>query len=70
MTFPKRFIDVGGSDEERANATTMCPKCRSKNIHTAAKQPSKNSYWRCLNCGEVWNPERTPDTTSQWWRRR
>ena len=34
---------------------TNCPSCRSRNLTTTAKAIDKNTYWRCLGCGEVWN---------------
>ncbi len=33
-----------------------CRKCGSKDTTSAAKRPTANSYWRCLQCGDVWNP--------------
>jgi predicted Zn finger-like uncharacterized protein len=35
-----------------------CPTCRSSSIVTTAKSPDAESYWRCTNCGEVWNDSR------------
>jgi predicted Zn finger-like uncharacterized protein len=32
-----------------------CPACQSSSIVTKAKIPDADSYWRCTNCGEVWN---------------
>ena len=34
---------------------TNCPSCRGRNLTTTAKAIDKNTYWRCLGCGEVWN---------------
>ena len=40
-----------------------CPDCLSDQIK-GPDQPGKGlSYWRCLKCGVVWNPERPPDRT-------
>ena len=47
----------------------MCPKCRSTETSSAAKRPTANSYWRCLKCGDVWNPALLSDAPKQWWRR-
>jgi predicted Zn finger-like uncharacterized protein len=35
-----------------------CPTCRSSAIVTTAKSPDSTSYWRCTNCGDVWNDAR------------
>lgn len=34
---------------------TNCPSCRSRNLTTTAKAIDRNTYWRCVSCGEVWN---------------
>jgi len=39
-------------------APVACPKCRSTSAVTTAKVPDADSYWRCRNCGEVWNASR------------
>ncbi len=36
-----------------------CPKCDSSSITTTAKDPDSSSYWRCKNCGEIWNGSRS-----------
>jgi predicted Zn finger-like uncharacterized protein len=36
-----------------------CPACQSSSIVTSAKIPDADSYWRCQNCGEVWNASRS-----------
>lgn len=32
-----------------------CPVCKSQSVTTTAKHPDIDSYWRCEQCGEVWN---------------
>ena len=39
-------------------APTYCPFCRSKDLRTASKVIDESTYWRCLGCGEIWNPGR------------
>jgi ribosomal protein L37AE/L43A len=67
-----KFIDLPststGAPAQSADAAPACPKCRSKNSTTAAKRPTANSYWRCLQCGEVWNPALL-SAPRQWWQR-
>ena len=46
--------------DERASTSdgdvpSACPACHSSSIVTTAKKPDVNTYWRCANCGEVWN---------------
>jgi rubredoxin len=43
---------------------TSCPTCLSGNIKAPDQMGKGLSYWRCLKCGVVWNPERSPDSSS------
>jgi predicted Zn finger-like uncharacterized protein len=54
----------GRSLTRRADAgtPTTCPACQSPSIVTTENKPDASSYWRCENCGEVWNDSRL-DTT-------
>jgi predicted Zn finger-like uncharacterized protein len=38
---------------------TVCPSCQSSAIATTSKIADAESYWRCRNCGDVWNPTRS-----------
>jgi hypothetical protein len=46
-----------------AHPTTpvACPACVSDQIKGPDLPGTGLSYWRCLKCGIVWNPERPPD---------
>lgn len=35
-----------------------CPECGSKAVGTLAKQITAATYWRCHQCGAVWNATR------------
>ena len=35
-----------------------CPACRSQDVKTTSKVASADAYWRCGDCGEVWNVAR------------
>jgi transposase-like protein len=37
-----------------------CPFCRATTIRTASEKADVTSYWRCEQCGEVWNADRLP----------
>ncbi len=43
---------------------TACPTCHSDLIKGPDQMAKGLSYWRCLKCGGVWNPERPPDSVS------
>jgi rubredoxin len=59
-----------------------CPDCQTDQIKGPDQPGTGLSYWRCLKCGVVWNPERPPErgrsrqvertthrnTTSDYWR--
>ena len=40
------------------NTPAICPVCRSSSIVTKTKSPDADTYWRCVDCGEVWNVAR------------
>lgn len=42
-----------------------CPACHSRAVVTKAKRPDASSYWRCLDCGEMWNVTRPHVTRSR-----
>jgi len=43
------------------NKPSECPACRSSSVTTRDKHPDVNSYWRCEQCGEIWNVGRRHD---------
>lgn len=44
---------------------TVCPTCNSALIVTTHAHPDENSYWRCRDCGEIWNVARRRDHTGR-----
>lgn len=36
----------------------VCPSCRSTATVTSGARPDADSYWRCTDCGEIWNVAR------------
>jgi rubredoxin len=46
-------------------APAACPDCRSDQIKAPDQPGDGLSYWRCLKCGVVWNPERPRDRDLQ-----
>ena len=66
-----RFLE-GSSDSTNADRLDMppvCPKCQSPDACSASKRPTINSYWRCLRCGEVWNPSLVIGFSQRRWNR-
>lgn len=47
-----------GEVPESVEAPTKCPACASSHVKTTSKVVSAASYWRCEDCGEVWNVAR------------
>ena len=35
-----------------------CPACSGNDVTTTSKATEEAPYWRCLSCGEIWNPVR------------
>jgi transposase-like protein len=53
-----RFTGQAARGKPVAEAVTDCPFCRSNKVTQSGKTVSTETYWRCLDCGEVWNPAR------------
>jgi len=53
---PYSLHSINSTDRGRPAPQPSCPKCESPDTCSAAKRPTANSYWRCLRCGDVWNP--------------
>jgi hypothetical protein len=66
-----RFLDhsIDSPDRRRLMLPPACPKCQSPDACSAAKRPTANSYWRCLRCGEVWNPSLMMGFSQRQWNR-
>lgn len=54
--------------QQPADAPLVCPECRSAETVTTAKAPDIDSYWRCKQCGLIWNRGRWKDQRG--WRQR
>lgn len=54
------------SEPERRHVAPplSCPFCRSLHPKTTTKIIDESTYWRCLTCGEIWNPGRLRSTAS------
>ncbi len=50
---------VGQPNElDEAETPSRCPACRSQNVKTTNKVTPSEAYWRCGDCGKVWNAPR------------
>jgi transposase-like protein len=49
---------VRSASEAAPTIPASCPACRSSSISTVSKSPDAESYWRCAECGEIWNAGR------------
>ena len=58
-----RDFPVTASPSGDRHVPAACPACHSMSIVTTAKIPDSASYWRCRECGQVWNAAR--DVTHQ-----
>ena len=56
--------DRGGSGETRVSS---CPDCGSRSVTCASKSADANSYWRCLDCGQMWCPARRSRNVARRW---
>ena len=53
-----RFTGQAAKGEPVAEVITDCPFCRSHKVTQSGKAVSTETYWRCVDCGEVCNPAR------------
>jgi transposase-like protein len=53
-----RFTNQADKGDPLLEAVTNCPFCRSSQVTSSGKAASTATYWRCTDCGEVWNPAR------------
>jgi ribosomal protein L37AE/L43A len=43
------------SPEEAVQTPSQCPACRSRHVNTTSRTITASTYWRCTDCGEIWN---------------
>jgi hypothetical protein len=69
MANSDKFIQTSADKLQRLDEPPTCPKCGSREASSAAKRPTPQSYWRCLKCGDVWNPAQLAGSSKGWWQR-
>jgi transposase-like protein len=53
------MIGTRGQEAESAPLQpSRCPTCNGRQIVTTSKTIDRETYWRCVSCGEVWNLDR------------
>jgi hypothetical protein len=55
-----RFPNPPSKDGPGPEHVTVCRSCQSDRITATDSTVTDATYWRCLACGEVWNPARAP----------
>jgi transposase-like protein len=63
MGFVSRIPEQGSAQtatlaDAAVTRPDKCPECGSKAVGTLAKQITDATYWRCHQCGNVWNHKR------------
>jgi predicted Zn finger-like uncharacterized protein len=66
MSYFNRSRNFEVRPAEPVTLPSRCPACQSVSIATTAKVPNASSYWRCENCGEVWNVARRTVPSDRW----
>jgi len=55
MTFGRPRESWGAREDEGALKPAHCPECGSTKFGTLAAIITRDTYWRCTQCGTVWN---------------
>jgi ribosomal protein L37AE/L43A len=63
------WITTPSAGTPTATAAEACPFCKSADVKTASKEINVSTYWRCLQCGQIWNSGRLqrPRAPSRRW---
>jgi len=67
MTFERPRESWGSRDDEGAMKPAHCPECGSKKFGTLAAIVTRDTYWRCQQCGTVWNEIRYRQQHKRQW---
>jgi uncharacterized Zn finger protein len=67
MTF-ERVREFSGSPQgDGPLKPAQCPECGSKKFGTLAANITRDTYWRCHECGTVWNEIRYRQQRKRHW---
>jgi uncharacterized Zn finger protein len=67
MTFARPRETGGSRDDGGAVKPAHCPECGSKKFGTLAAVITQDTYWRCHQCGTVWNESRYRQQHKRQW---
>jgi transposase-like protein len=67
MTFERLRQPPGPPQDDSALKPAACPECRSKKFGTLAAIVTRDTYWRCHECGNVWNEIRHRQQHKRQW---
>jgi uncharacterized Zn finger protein len=67
MTFARPRETEGSRGDDGALKPAHCPECGSKKFGTLAAVITQDTYWRCHQCGTVWNEIRYRQQHKRQW---
>jgi uncharacterized Zn finger protein len=67
MSFERTPGFSGTRDDGAAVKPAQCPECGSKKLGTLAATITRDTYWRCHECGTVWNEIRRQQQRQRRW---
>jgi uncharacterized Zn finger protein len=67
MRFERPPEFSGSRDDDAAVKPAQCPECGSKKFGTLAATITRDTYWRCHQCGTVWNEIRYRQQRQRRW---
>jgi uncharacterized Zn finger protein len=63
----ERFREPSASRQDESDLKpAKCPECASKKFGTLAPVVTRETYWRCHECGTVWNEIRHRQQRRHW----
>ena len=62
----ERTSEISGSRDDDVKPA-QCPECASKKFGTLAATITRDTYWRCHECGTVWNEIRYRQQRQRRW---
>jgi transposase-like protein len=67
MTFDRPRESSAARQGEGDMKPAKCPECASKKIGTLAAIVTRDTYWRCHECGTIWNELRYRQQHKRQW---
>ena len=67
VTFERRWETSASRPDDGALKPAKCPECGSTKLGTLATIITSDTYWRCHQCGTVWNALRYRQQHKRQW---